>query len=72
MYLELYGCGPDSPYYPFLSSIPPIRPGGREKGFLIGLGGTYGNVLRIQPPLVIEAGDLQLGMAALEACLRTL
>jgi 4-aminobutyrate aminotransferase len=41
----------------------------REKGFLIGLGGTYGNVLRIQPPLVIEAGDLQLAVAALAECL---
>ena len=34
----------------------------RGKGFPIGLGGTYGNVLRIQPPLVIEAGDLQGAM----------
>ena len=42
----------------------------REKGFLIGLGGTYGNVLRMQPPLVIEPGDLQLAVAALAECLR--
>jgi 4-aminobutyrate aminotransferase len=42
----------------------------REKGFLIGVGGTYGNVLRMQPPLVIEAADLQLAVAALAECLR--
>ena len=42
----------------------------REKGFLMGLGGTYGNVLRIQPPLVIEPEDLQLAVAALADCLR--
>jgi len=41
----------------------------REKGFLIGLGGTYGNVLRLQPPLVIEPADLQLAVAALAECL---
>jgi len=44
----------------------------REKGFLIGLGGTYGNVLRIQPPLVIEAKDLLLAVTALDECLRAL
>jgi 4-aminobutyrate aminotransferase len=44
----------------------------REKGFLIGLGGTYGNVLRIQPPLVIEAKDLLRAVTALGECLRAL
>ena len=29
-----------------------------EKGLLIGLGGSYGNVLRIQPPLVISLKQL--------------
>ncbi|MGA2081883.1 MAG: aspartate aminotransferase family protein [Holophaga sp.] len=42
----------------------------REKGFLVGLGGTYGNVLRIQPPLVIDPADLQQAVAALAECLR--
>jgi 4-aminobutyrate aminotransferase len=42
----------------------------REKGFLVGLGGTFGNVLRIQPPLVIEPEDLQLAVAALAECLQ--
>ena len=43
----------------------------RDRGFLIGLGGTYGNVLRIQPPLVVEPEDLQLAVAALADCLKT-
>jgi len=30
-----------------------------ENGLLIGLGGTYGNVLRIQPPLVISEKQLE-------------
>ena len=44
----------------------------REKGFLIGLGGTFGNVLRIQPPLVIEAKDLLRAVTALDESLRAL
>jgi 4-aminobutyrate aminotransferase len=48
-----------------------VRAAMRERGFLIGVGGTYGNVLRWQPPLVIEAGDLQKAVAALGECLGT-
>ncbi len=44
----------------------------REKGFLLGVGGTYGNVLRLQPPLVIEAEDLKLAVTALAECLKAL
>jgi 4-aminobutyrate aminotransferase len=46
-----------------------VRAAMREKGFLIGAGGTYGNVLRWQPPLVIEVEDLQKAVAALAECL---
>ena len=42
----------------------------REKGFLLGQGGTYGNVLRLQPPLVIDPPDLQQAAAALADCLK--
>ena len=37
-----------------------------ERGFLVGVGGYYGNVLRIQPPLVIDDADLDRGLAALD------
>jgi 4-aminobutyrate aminotransferase/(S)-3-amino-2-methylpropionate transaminase len=36
-----------------------------ERGFLIGVGGYYGNVLRIQPPLVIADHDLDASVDAL-------
>lgn len=40
-----------------------------EAGFLIGVGGTYGNVLRVQPPLVISEGLLDRAVAALDGAL---
>jgi 4-aminobutyrate aminotransferase-like enzyme len=36
-----------------------IRSAMREKGVLIGVGGTFANVLRIQPPLTISEGELE-------------
>jgi 4-aminobutyrate aminotransferase-like enzyme len=36
-----------------------IRDFCRENGLLPGLGGLYGNVLRIQPPLVITEEELR-------------
>ncbi len=41
----------------------------RERGFLIGVGGTWGNVLRIQPPLIIGQADLLKAVDALGECL---
>lgn len=49
-----------------------IRAAMREKGFLIGVGGTYGNVLRWQPPLVISSEELSAAVAALADCLKAL
>ena len=37
-----------------------------EQGFLIGVGGAYGNVLRIQPPLVTPDEDLDRAVEALD------
>jgi len=37
-----------------------------EKGLLIGLGGSYGNVLRIQPPLVISLKQLDQALKILD------
>ena len=44
----------------------------RERGFLIGVGGTWGNVLRLQPPLVIDPADLPKAVDALADCLGSL
>jgi 4-aminobutyrate aminotransferase len=44
----------------------------RERGFLIGLGGTFGNVLRLQPPLVISQEELSSAVTALAACFKEL
>ena len=41
----------------------------RERGILIGVGGFFGNVLRIQPPLVIEQDELARVVGALEDAL---
>jgi 4-aminobutyrate aminotransferase/(S)-3-amino-2-methylpropionate transaminase len=40
-----------------------------EDGFLIGVGGYHGNVLRVQPPLVIEDTDLDRAVDALDRAL---
>ena len=49
-----------------------IRAAMRQKGFLIGVGGTYGNVLRFQPPLVISSEELSAAVAALAESLKAL
>jgi 4-aminobutyrate aminotransferase-like enzyme len=36
-----------------------IRAAMREKGALIGVGGAFANVLRIQPPLVISEAEME-------------
>lgn len=41
----------------------------RERGVLIGVGGFYGNVLRFQPPLVVERGQLEFAMESLDEVL---
>ena len=43
---------------PASSEAGKIRAALREKGVLIGVGGTLGNVLRIQPPLTINEDEL--------------
>lgn len=43
-----------------------------EQGFLVGLGGSYGNVLRVQPPLVISEEELDGAVDALDGALRKL
>lgn len=38
----------------------------KDKGLLVGRGGLYANVLRLAPPLTIEAGDVQSALTILE------
>jgi 4-aminobutyrate aminotransferase/(S)-3-amino-2-methylpropionate transaminase len=46
-----------------------MRSACRERGLLIGVGGFYGNVLRIQPPLVIDEEQLSSAVATLDEAL---
>jgi 4-aminobutyrate aminotransferase len=46
-----------------------IKAAVREKGVLLGLGGVYGNVLRIQPPLIISDDELDKVLAAIKEVL---
>jgi len=43
-----------------------VRKSCLEKGLLIGLGGVWGNVLRVQPPLVITVDQLDQVLAIIE------
>jgi 4-aminobutyrate aminotransferase len=47
-----------------------IRDFCRENGLLVGLGGVYGNVLRIQPPLVISKEELKEVVKVLDLALQ--
>jgi 4-aminobutyrate aminotransferase len=42
----------------------------RKKGYLIGIGGLHKNVLRIQPPLIIQENDLDGAVDALQESLK--
>jgi 4-aminobutyrate aminotransferase-like enzyme len=46
-----------------------IRRHAREAGVLIGVGGQGGNVVRIQPPLVIEDAALDLALDVVDEAL---
>ena len=43
----------------------------RERGVLIGVGGQEGNVLRVQPPLVITQDELSRGLDVMDEALAT-
>ena len=43
-----------------------VRARCREAGLLIGLGGVYGNVLRLQPPLVLTEAEADQACDILE------
>ncbi|HVA28439.1 MAG TPA: aminotransferase class III-fold pyridoxal phosphate-dependent enzyme, partial [Candidatus Baltobacteraceae bacterium] len=41
----------------------------RERGVLLGKGGRFGNILRIQPPLIFSSDDVNVFLKALESSL---
>ena len=46
-----------------------VRANMRERGILVGVGGIFGNVVRLQPPLSITADECDRTATALEAAL---
>jgi 4-aminobutyrate aminotransferase len=52
---------------PAVSQAEAIRTYCRENGVLIGVGGAYGNVVRIQPPLVISPDQIDRALTVLES-----
>ena len=54
---------------PAVEDAKRIKAAVRDKGVLIGLGGVYGNVLRIQPPLTISEDELDTVLAAMSEAL---
>ncbi len=64
-----------------------VEPGGKEparekakqvleatkaRGLLVGIGGFYGNVIRMAPPLSVTAEEIDRGAAILEDCIKAL
>lgn len=64
--LELVASGAVTPA---VAQAEAIRAYCLENGVLIGVGGVYGNVVRIQPPLVITRGQLDQALEVLEQAL---
>jgi 4-aminobutyrate aminotransferase/(S)-3-amino-2-methylpropionate transaminase len=46
-----------------------VRTAMRERGILVGVGGAYGNVVRLQPPLSITPGECDRAASAIEEIL---
>lgn len=57
---------------PFGALAAKVRSALREEGILIGVGGQAGNVLRIQPPLVIEEADLDRAVQRIAAAVSSM
>ncbi len=54
---------------PATAQAEAIRASCLEKGVLVGVGGVYGNVVRVQPPLVITRDQIDYALEALERSL---
>jgi 4-aminobutyrate aminotransferase len=46
-----------------------VRAHCRERGVLVGVGGSFGNVVRVQPPLIIERGQLETAISVIDTAL---
>jgi 4-aminobutyrate aminotransferase-like enzyme len=56
---------------PATAEAAKIRKAVRDKGVLLGLGGSYGNVLRVQPPLTISDDELDKVLAAIKGVMES-
>jgi 4-aminobutyrate aminotransferase len=54
---------------PAVEGAKRVKAAMRDRGVLIGVGGVYGNVLRIQPPLTISDDELDTVLAAMRDAL---
>ena len=43
-----------------------------DNGLIIGIGGFWSNVLRIQPPLILTKDHVESGMTIVEAAVKTI
>ncbi|MDD4890117.1 MAG: aspartate aminotransferase family protein [Phycisphaerae bacterium] len=59
----------DAAKTPAADAAKKVRVAAREAGVLVGVGGTYGNVIRLQPPLVITPEEADRACATLETAL---
>jgi 4-aminobutyrate aminotransferase / (S)-3-amino-2-methylpropionate transaminase / 5-aminovalerate transaminase len=60
----------DSKKTPAQKQAAAVKANMRSRGYLIGLGGIYRNVLRIQPPLIITSDEIDRAAGALEISMR--
>ena len=63
------GARPTRPGDPIPGSRPAVLDGARDRGVLVGSTGPHANVLKVRPPLVVRHEEVDLVLAALEACL---
>jgi 4-aminobutyrate aminotransferase-like enzyme len=55
---------------PAVADAKRIKAAMRDRGVVIGLGGVYGNVLRIQPPLTISEKELDTVLGAMREAMQ--